>query len=290
MIYLYSRFRCLIVGDKKMEIKPNVFYRLEEDISNSYILYGYNKEYPVAINFAELINGEKYDCANVVIVNSKTFIFLNLKPILENNVVMLKLQNKDYCLSISNQVNLSVNGELILDKQINAELNYSNFEQIGEFYLIYLKGETNFVIILKNAEVLFADFYNEINVCENERTFMLKLNDALNHGRVATIKNKEFESYLVYLDDNELNMQNDFTFLIFLDCFVAGNFNYCNNLLADDIKQAEAKNITKFFEPFDFYVPFGDVVFTFKKNTLSGVYEFVVENNKILNIIHLTQH
>jgi len=276
-------------SDKTITIEPNKFYKVDNITNKNYLLCGFKKEYPFCVNFLEIFANKNCPFAECVEIENNTFIFLLPQFRLETNFIAFKVLNKDFCLSVSNNLFLTIDGEVLLDKQLNAQLKFSHYEQIGEYCLIYLNGDKKFVIITKNNEMLFADFYSEINTENGNRIFLNRLNDSLNHGKVASLKNKKFETYLVYLDNNELKMKNDFTFLIFLDCFMAGNFNYCNNLLADDIKQKNVENIKLFFTSFDFYIPFNNIVFTFKKNTLAGVYKFELNNNRIENIIHLTQ-
>ena len=81
-------------------------------------------------------------------------------------------------------------------------------------------------------------------------------------------------------------LKEQFVSCVFLDCLKAGNYNYCNNLLGESLKQESVTNIKNFFCEFDFVYPLEENVFALiQKNTLSGIYKFEVLNSKIENII-----
>ena len=165
-------------------------------------------------------------------------------------------------------------------------LKYSHYEIDGEFCFVYFVGKRNFVAILKGDELCFADYYDECNINENEKYFMRKLHDSLNHGRVCEIKEGKQSTYLVYLDNDEMNLKSEFLPCVFLDCVQAGNIKYLKNLLCEDLCKVES--VENFFPEFDmcFQVK-EDIVILTKKNTLAGVFKFEIDNCKIVNIIPL---
>ena len=81
-------------------------------------------------------------------------------------------------------------------EQIECELIYSHFEQLGGVVLIYLKGNRNFAVVLENKRVIFADYYDEINVEKETRYFMKKQRDLLNHGKVCKVENNNRRQHL----------------------------------------------------------------------------------------------
>jgi hypothetical protein len=94
------------------------------------------------------------------------------------------------------------------------------------------------------------------------------------------------EEYLVYLDDEKLNLKEEFVSFVFLDCVKAKNFKYANELLCDNLKLENEKEIEKFFPEFDYFYPAQKNSFILiNKNTLAGIFEFNIHNNLILNII-----
>ena len=75
---------------------------------------------------------------------------------------------------------------------------------------------------------------------------------------------------------------------MFLDCLRVGNFNFCNSMLSDSIKQEDSKNIKTFFPEFDDYYPIEDnIVILFKKNAPQGKFKFELNLDKIENIIQI---
>lgn len=286
MIYLYSDVQCVILnGENKMSILPGVFYTIENLVEDIIVIS--NNCVPLVVKC--IGNSVENHCSNVenYILGNDNFIFLHLNKLVEPVFTSFKCGNKNFSLCVGSELNVAIDGENLLTKKLDTDIKYTHYEKIGDFNLLYFEGLRSFVLIEQNGQIKFADYYDEFNNSNDEKIYMKKQNDLLNHGKVVTLKDNKFETYLVYLDDNELNMKQEFTSLVFMDCFIAGNLKYCNELLNDNIKQKDHVLISGFFEEFDFYIPFKDIVFTFKKNTLSGVYKFEVINNKIDNIIRL---
>lgn len=284
MNYLVTRFRCLCVGEEKFELLPNVKYCVENVDNHSQIFYGFSGEIPTCVNFAQIES-----CKNLISVNFEKdkYYFLSANKYVEPQYSNFKILSMEISVVVASSLYISINGECVVEKQAIDYLKYSHYEQFGDYILMYFVGSRNFVVILKGKEIQFAEFYDEANVTKEERYFMCKLNDILNHGKVAHVKPKQFEEYIVYLDENELKMKNEFVHLVFLDCLLAENLKYCNFLLCEDIKQKDEKGIKKFFPQFDDYYAVDNGAILFKKNTLVGVFKFEVNELKIQNIIRL---
>lgn len=278
MRYLIPKFDCCLLGENKNFLKANVQYRCE-NVENNFILIGKNNEIPFVFDFTK--------CDNVEIVKFKQseFYFLFDKKVADLETVQIKYQNKSILISLSNCLSISFDGDFVLREQV-CGIKYSHYKIIGDICLLYFAGVRNYIVILKGAEVCCASFYDEFNLVEEEYLFLCRLYDSLNHGKVFKIKDKKFETYLVYLDDYDLNLKQEFFATVFLDCIIAGNLKYANSLLANDLKQADENKILDYFEKFDWFYPISEKeVFLFKKNTLAGIYSFEFENNKISNII-----
>ena len=289
MIYLCSLFSCVLVNSREtIRLSPYVFYEIPSIKNEEVFIFGLSNEMPFCINLFELLNMDNKN-VNIekVMFDGNSYIFLKPNRIIDINYVNFKFASKQISFEISNRIKIKVDNEIVFEKTLGTEIVFSHTEKKFAYDVIYFKGVRNFVCITQNDEVKFADYYDEINIEKDEICFMSRKNDVLNHGEVVCINNDKFERYLVYLDDFELKMKNDFVFMVFLDCFKCGNYKYCNQLLCEAIRQVDEKSITKFFNEFDEYIPFKNYAFTFKKNTLSGVYKFIVNNNKIENIIHL---
>lgn len=277
MNYLISRFDCCI--NNKIEILKNVKYKLS-DIKDNYLIFGRQNEIPMNINFA-------YQNKYVLKIeyNSNCYHVLFPTKVSNVNFFIVKHLNINYYIALSNQINICTDKENILNVDV-SDINYSHHETMGNILLIYFLGKRNFVVILQNQEVKVASYYDEFNQLENEKLFLCKLKDCLNHGKVFRVKNNFLDKYLVYLDDYELNLKPRFLFFTFLDCLLAENYKYCNELLIEDIKQKESKNIKNFFPEFDFYFEMENNVFALiKKDTLTGIFKFESNNLKVTNII-----
>ena len=83
-----------------------------------------------------------------------------------------------------------------------------------------------------------------------------------------------------------MNLNSEFTMVVFLDALMAGNFEYCNRLLSEDIRQEDASKIVDFFPKFDDYIPLANnSVAMIEKHTLAGIFKFDIVDSKIENII-----
>lgn len=281
MRYLIPRFDCVLNGEKKLSLYKNVQYSCENVDNENFIIFGKNGESAVGFNFVDISS----HFVEKVKYKNDEYYFLFYKPNSNEGMYQFKYQAKQICVALFGCLNISIDGENVFNEQVEG-LSYSHFEIKNQHCFIYFFGKRNYVVVISGSEVKIATYYDEINVLDNEFYFMCKIKDSLNHGKVFHIKDKTFEEYLVYLDDNDLNLKNEFVGCVFMDCVLAGNFSYANNLLANEIKQKNETNIQTFFEKFDFYFPINQYEFILlKKNTLAGIYSFEIENCKITNII-----
>ena len=226
-------------------------------------------------------------CNNACCCAGDIYVFLNFKQICCSAFHTFKFKNSEIAISLSENLTISVAGELLVEKQ-NCALRYSHFEIFNEFCLIYFLGKRNFIVVLKNKELFYADYYDKIELAENEFYFLTFLNDSLNHGKVCHISSNKSEKYLVYLDEFEMHLKPEFLPFVFLDCLLANNFKYCNALLTDGLKQNQPKEIANFFCEFDRFYPLNNLTFAvIKKDDVVGIYKFELEKDKIANIIEI---
>ena len=279
MNYLISSFDCVLFAESKFKISKWVKYKIIPNKENlNLIIPG---DYGIPFMFDLNHTNE-----NVVSFKHKfdTYYFLFAKKTNDSFATKINFKNKEVFVSLSNSLLITIDGVLNCEEDVD-NLKFSHYEIFQDFCLIYFVGERNFVVALDDKQVCFSSYYDEYNESENEKYFMHRLHDSLNHGKVFHIKGKENSSYLVYLDDNDMFLKNEFVSFVFLDCVRAENFKYCNNLLCDNLKFQNAEEIKSFFPKFDFYYPLEENVFVLaNKNTLAGIFEFEIENNKIVNI------
>ena len=282
-----SKFSCTVVGNKYIHLEDNVRYEIKNLDDEYNLVFGDNGELTKCVN---LKNDFSQSSEYILKFNYKndTFIILYPQLLQASTLDMIKALGKNYIISLSNTLNISVEGENILDCNVQ-KITYSHYEVRGDYIIFYFKGIRNYVVIVKDKEICCADYYDEINVSENEIYFMSRLFDSINHGRVYLIKDKKFDTYLIYLDEEDMNLKNEFVVCVFLDALLAKNFNYCNAMLSQDIRQTEAKDIIDFFPKFDDYFPINSrAVALIEKNTLAGIFEFQTINDKIENIITIS--
>lgn len=279
MNYLISTFDCLIFDETITNLKANAKYKINDMNIKSGLIVDKQNHTSYVLDFHQANR-------NIIKVNMGVNNYYFLFKVCHNEFFTTNIdyQSKKISISLFSKLFITINGVLKCEQNVE-NLIYSHFEIENDFCFVYFKGERNFVVVIKDDEVCFSNYYDECNITENEKLFMCKLNDALNHGLVFNVKGKESETYLVYLDNEELNLKNEFLPFVFLDCVKAGNFKYCNNLLCDEMKIENENEIKNFFSEFDFYYPIEKNKFVLtNKNTLAGIYAFDIENNKISNI------
>jgi len=232
-----------------------------------------------------LVTEKSSYCLSVKVLKDE-YIFLFRKNNFISFVTEIKYLNMSVFIACGEKVVISSNSKVLIEKEVKA--SFSHYEVTNNLCLIYFKGNRNFIVVLDKENVKCATYYDEFNRDKNEIYIMSKCCDSLNHGKVIHINNGKFEDYLVYLDDNDLNLKPEFVSNIFIDCVQSGNLKYANNLLSEELKQKDCNNIIKFFSPFDysFFIE-ENICILLEKNTLSGVFKFEIENCKIANIIKI---
>jgi len=280
MRYIIPLCDCVLWSDKGVVLNKNVQY-LCENVDNKNFIIGKNNEVPFSFNFSDT---SKADIPHVK-YKSHEYYFLKSQKICNKGFYQFKYQNKQVSIALFENLIVSVDGETLINQEVE-DIKYSHFEVKNQICYIYFSGRRNYVVVLYGSEVKISTYYDEANISENEIYFMCKQFDVLNHGKVFYIKDKTFEEYLVYLDDNELNLKQNFVGCVFLDCVKVGNLTYANNLLSEELKQTNVENILKFFVEFDYFFPINENEFILlKKNTLAGIYSFEISDMKIINII-----
>lgn len=281
MRYIIPKFNCVLLGNENIKLNKDVHYCCDNVDNQNFIIFGSKNELPFSFNFAE--RGSIY--VETINYKNNEYNFIFPKKLNYVNFVQFKYQNKLVCLTVEDFLNITIEGERVLHIEVD-NVSYSHFEIFNQYCLIYFTGKRNFVVAIKDKELKFATYYDEVNIKDGEYFYMCRLCDSLNHGKVFHLKEKVYEDYLVYLDDFDLNLKSEFVGCVFLDCVLAKNLNYANNLLTKELQQDNKEKIIKFFQSFDWFVPIEKNDFLlFKKNTLAGIYTFEIKDNLITNII-----
>lgn len=268
----------------KILLKSYVPYSVQE-IDNQIAMCVAKNKNTFYINFYEAFNGfataknfarVKFGCDN--------FLFLFFQNEIEPDFRTFKFSTKQVLISLQKELTICVDEKQVVHKSVE-NIKFSHYEIEGQICYIFFEGKKNFLVCLKNDELVWADYFDEYNCEKDERQILKHLNDGLNHGRVLSVKQNEVEKYLVYLDDYEMNLKPEFLALVFMDCLKAENYKYCLNLVDKSIC-FNKDNIKEFFPEFDEYFPFNaTTIALFKKNALVGICEFEIVDDKIVNII-----
>ena len=280
MNYLISSFDCYLKCETIFPIKKNVKYKIFSEGEEKGVVLSDSIYLPFVLDL-------KNKNENIIktTINGDIYCFLFPIVCVPNFTTKFRFKSKDVFVNLSNKLYVSIEGVCICEENVE-NLKFSHYEIEGEFCFIYFTGKRNFFVLIKNEELCFADFYDECNIKDNEKYFMCKQQDSLNHGKVCEVKQVKIDNYLVYLDDEEMQLKKEFVPSVFMDCVKVGNINYAKSLLCEELKSAN--NVENFFPKFDLFFQIEEsIVVLIKKNTLAGVFKFEIENCKISNIIPL---
>ncbi len=277
MKYLISTFNCDIYNESIINVKAFVKYKIHD--FKKAIVFPEKNSYPFVIE-----DGKSCENFLIVRIGLDTYNFLFSKRNQDVFVTQFNFKSKIVSISLSNKIFIAIDGVLICEKTVET-LNFSHYEIIGNICLIYFEGVRNFIVVIEKEELKFAEYCDECNTSGQEKYFMCRLYDSLNHGTVCHIKENSVETYLVYLDDESLNLKQEFIPFVFLDCIKSKNYLYANSLLSEDLKLEDAKNISNFVPEFEWFYPAGENEFILiKKNTLAGILTFDIDK-VIVNIV-----
>ncbi len=275
MDFLVANKNCTLFKDKPIKLAKNAVYQI---LNFSPALIFYKNNPPALLNLDEA-NADVISLAHA----GNNYYLLTLRDKNVESFNQFSCQNSLINVSLNDRLIVSVDGQKIFEGEVEG-ISYLGYENFDKHIVIYFEGARNFVVIIKDKKLLWADYYDEINT--GKELYLLKrLNDNINHGKVACIKAGKFKSFLVYLDNLEINLQPKFMPLIFLDLYLAGNYKYCNNLLSNELHQQNARALSSFLPEFDFYFPFNFCEMALIKNrALVAKVKFECAD-KITNII-----
>jgi len=278
MNYLVSTFDCSVFDGEIHNIIANAKYCFQFE-KTSLIVFPNHQSIPFVINFSKQNqNLLKVDYAG------DSFYFLFCEKFSRFFAINFKFNSSEIQITLFNKLCIAIDGELKSEENVE-NLTFSHYEIFNGCCLIYFNGVRDYVVVIKDKEICFSSYYDECNSSENEKYFMCKTFDILNHGNVFHINNTGFNNYLVYLDEEKLEMKKEFVAFVFLDCAKVKNYSYCNKLLCSELKLENEKDIEKFFPQFDSFYPLSERGFALiNKNTLAGIFEFDVKDNEIYNI------
>ena len=278
MKYIISMFDGFLIGDNIQKLFCGCKYIIK-DANTGGMLFNDNL---ACCGYLDL-NNPKGNILKVDVALDTYFFLLPTRKVC-GDIVEINYKEKRFLISLVDGLKITESGRGICWENVD-NLKYSYYEEVGNVLLIYFEGIRNFLVAIKNGELEFSGFIDECNVKDDEKYFMTKLYDSLNHGRVFHIGKNVCEKYLVYLDENELLLKDEFLPFVFLDCVMAKNYNYAKNLTNLDLTNEQAFS---FFPPFDFFYPVtANCIVLLNKNTLAGIYSFEIKNSKIENIIPL---
>jgi len=278
MKYIVPLFDGVIYGEKPQHFLRGCKY-LVKDVGNMELIINKKSNACSVLDF-----NNSNDNVLKVKCGEDLFYFLFNTNYRCGEVVEVNFKNKRFIISTSGRLKITENGVWVCDLNVD-NVCYSHFEVFENVLILYFSGERDFVVAIKETELEYSGYIDECNIKVDEKYFLEKQYDSLNHGRVFHVAKGVCEKYLVYLDDNELCLKDEFLPVVFLDCVKVKNFGYARGLTNLKFKDDIAFS---FFPEYDFFYPASqNKVILINKNTLAGIFEFEIKNSKIENIIQL---
>ena len=278
MKYVVPLFDGVLCGETQQQFFCGCKY-LVKNVEKPGLLFDSKFNFCSVLDFNNLNENVLY-----VSCGEDVFYFLMQSSRLCGEVVEMNFKNKRYLISMCGGIKITQQGKWICDLNVD-NLKYSHYEEIENILILYFSGERRFVVAIKEAELEYFGYIDECNIKDDEKYFLEKQHDSLNHGKVFHVAKGVCEKYLVYLDDNELCLKDEFLPIVFLDCVKVKNLNYARALTNLDFKDNSAFS---FFPEYDFFYPVSkSKVILLNKNTLAGICEFEIKNSKIENIVML---
>lgn len=279
---------CVLFKDEEIFVERNLLYELSEIKDERYLIFSHSGEITGSLNFYKIINSKSSKHGNIISFkyNHDTYIILNPCEHKPTFSTCIKYKNNDVMINLSNELVVSISGEILLEQKIDLE--YSHYEIENDSLFIYFTGKREYVVVISKNELKFAGYIDECNIDGEEKYFLTKKRDSLNHGAVCHVTKGEIDNYLVYLDDYGMNLKREFVVGVYLDCIKAGNLNYAHALMSGEFSSVNTETLSEFFPKFDSFVCLDETSVAFiNKNTLAGIFKFEIDKDSIQNIIQI---
>lgn len=282
MIYLIAKSDNYIANENFVKIESGAKY-IVSDINNEFTqIIDAKSGKSFSVNFYDLIYNS---CSNnyVKAIRFKNDIYCIVD--FHDDIYSLCINTFEHVLYTEISNFIFINYQDSIEKiKLKNKIRFSHIEYFEKIAVLFFEGEKNFVVIVDENKILYCGYYSEINLKDNILTILHRVHDSINHGVVIKIEKGKFDSYLVYLDDFDLNLKSKFCLNVFLDCVLVGNYNYIENLLEESLLE-QIDNLKKFFDDVLDYYPLDEThCVVMKKDATMDIFEFSVIDNKISNI------
>ncbi len=197
MNYVLTLKPCYEVNSKQ-KLNKNIWYN-SNDTSGCVFLY--DNCLPIATNFTE-----QSESVKKINYKGNNYFLLTPKTLNKTSYASVNYLNKKVEISVGTNLYISLNGTTLVNVAVE-DLSFDSHKIVKNHLILNFVGKRNFVVIINNNELKCATYYDEANIEEAEVYFLLRLFDSLNHGKVFCIKEGKFDSYLVYLDEKDLNLK-----------------------------------------------------------------------------------
>ena len=176
-------------------------------------------------------------------------------------------------------------------KQNCYDIKFDKLEKNNQEYgAVYLLGNTKYIILFDNNEVIFCGQYVDIEVLKDCIQIYAHIPNIFNTGELIkyNFMSKELQ-YKCINDRGEEHKQinTQFNIIYFLESIKCGRYKYAYNKLSYELKsEIDINVLSKYFTPFDeySYLYEQDAYITMKNNKIVGIYHFSTTNNLINNI------
>lgn len=178
------------------------------------------------------------------------------------------------------------NQSFFLDEEING-VDTSVIKISGKEVLLVkfdLVG-CEYCYLIDDNELVFEGKIKEINVGTEKISLLKSGNNIYGQNLVFeyNVKEKTKNQFLVYLDERKVCEKLDIRYL-FLDAIMIRNYGLCKKCLSENLN-IEEDDLFEFFKEFDSYYFIEQSCILEKNNEVQKIVNFVVQNNKIIDIL-----
>lgn len=245
-----------------------------------------NANIPYKIYVENINNRLIIKSSNIEVLNYKNAYFVTLNNLIASQNMNVLASTNSFSVFNTIVTNISTkNGTINLPDIFSLEKT----EKINSSTILLFKNyetcPTKYVVVLKNDEVIFKDYYTKINL-ENKIEILSCVFDIAKHAILTTIENKNITQKTVYANNKpSLTTCPQIIPLAFLQALKVKNIKLCKYYLSNNLKEkASLETLQSYFKDYKKIEFFLNKYILFYENLPPKELNVEITNNKISKI------
>lgn len=229
--------------------------------------------------------GLKVTSPNIEVLSYDNYHIITLKSLIAVKNVSVLSSTNSYSVFNTTVTNITTKNATILLPKI---FNLTNTKKVGGNTVLCFETPSktqNFVVVLFNDEIIFKDYFNNINL-NNKIEILSNLNDIAKHSILTTIENKNITQKTVYCNNEpKLTFCPQVIPLAFLQALKLDNIKLCKYYLSENLKNVASLEMLKtYFSNYKKVEFDNNKYILFYPDGSHKICNFSLENNKICKI------